>query len=672
MLKFLKSSGNHLKVGIGYGVFTAAYLTLFDFLRFLFSPYLSNSPSCVRASYLQLELTSNFIIFTAIGFLTAILFSVLLPGFHRPTSRVRLVHLIPQFLILQYLQLTLLVEINGFSDTAEVRTWLAMGGVFLAGSFYMFSLDYLLRRLYSRSRNLVRMSVVTFVLCLVVLLALLASDKNSKAANPAGATNRLNLLLLTIDTLRFDHLSYNGYYRNTSPTIDSLSQEATVFRNAYTPLPRTAPALASLLTGKYPHRHGIRSNWYHILADTNFTLAEILSQHGYRTAAFVHNPSLSPARKLSRGFKDYAEIYELGRQLQRIPALCLIGEFGLSRYRRYLLDWNARLDTDLALRWLKANSRSSFFLWVHYLEPHTPYSPPPQYVDRYGRGYSGKYRWGFSFSLEEQKENTFGCKLPRKDIQRAIDLYDSEIKYVDDQIGRLMEYLRESGLDENTIIIFTSDHGEGLGEHNYFFEHGDLLYQHNSKVPLFIILPGSEVRAQIDAPVSINDVFPTALELLGIGNEAEIDGISLLPYISGKDSRSQRLLFGETGVCYYPEKNDRILIKVVHDAFANMSPEEWFGSYDSLYVASKQRMVLSWPWKLIYIPDGGAGVYELYNLKADPGELYNLIGTEPLLEERLRKEVLAWAEAGEKLYFPVGVSLEEEVREALKALGYVR
>lgn len=672
MLKFLKSFGNHLRVGIGYGIFTAAYLTLFDFLRFLFSPYLSNSPSCVRASYLQLELTSNFIIFTAIGFLTAILFSVLLPGFHRPTSRVRLVHLIPQFLILQYLQLTLLMEINAFSDSGEIRTWLAMGGLFLAGSFYVFSLDYLLKRLYSRSRNLVRMSVVTFVLCLVVLLALLATDKKSKAANPAGATNRLNLLLLTIDTLRFDHLSYNGYHRNTSPTLDSLSREATVFRNAYTPLPRTAPALASLLTGKYPHRHGIRSNWYHILADTNFTLAEILSEHGYRTAAFVHNPTLSPVRKLSRGFEDYGEIYELGRQLQRIPALCLIREFGLSRYRRYLLDWNARLDTDLALRWLKANSRSSFFLWVHYLEPHTPYSPPPQYVDTYGKGYKGKYRWRFSFTIEEQRENTFGCKLPRKDIQRAIDLYDSEIKYVDDQIGRLMEYLRESGLDENTIIIFTSDHGEGLGEHNYFFEHGDLLYQHNSKVPLFIILPGSELRAQIDAPVSINDVYPTALELLGIGNEAEIDGISLVPHILGKGSESDRLLFGETGVCYYPEKNDRILIKVVHDAFASMSPEEWFGGYDSLYVASKQRMVLSWPWKLIYIPDGGAGVYELYNLKADPGELYNLIGTEPLLEERLRKEVLAWAEAGEKLYFPVGSPLEAEVREGLKALGYIR
>jgi len=336
------------------------------------------------------------------------------------------------------------------------------------------------------------------------------------------------------------------------------------------------------------------------------------------------------------------------------------------------LDWNARLDTDLALQWLKANSRSSFFLWIHYLEPHTPYSPPPQYVDTYGKGYKGKYRWGFSFTIEEQRENTFGCKLPQKETQRAIDLYDSEIKYVDSEIGRLMDYLRESGLDQNTIIIFTSDHGEGLGEHDYFFEHGDFLYQHNSKVPLFIILPGNKVRPRIDTPVSINDIFPTALELLGIQKLTEIDGVSLVPHILGKDSESDRLLFGETGICSYPEKNDRILVKVIHNAHASMGPEEWFGNYDSLYIASKQRMVLFWPWKLVYIPDGGAGVCELYNLREDPEELFDLAGTEPFLEEHLRKEVLVWVEAGEKLYSPVGVSLEGEVREALEALGYVR
>jgi arylsulfatase A-like enzyme len=669
---FLKSLGNHLKVGILYGFLVAVYLTLFDSSRALLSPYLTSSPECVRSLYLRLELVSNLIVFVALGLVGGVLLSIFLPRFERCFSRPRLFHLGLHFAILQYLQLVLLLKIDAFSDTGELRTWAALLGFFLVGTSYLLLLDHLLKKVSSRLRLSARNAgIVSVLVALLSVASVVSADRTAGAQVRSGGAGP-NLLLLTIDTLRFDHLSYNGYYRNTSPTIDSLSEEAVVFDNAYTPLPRTAPALASLLTGSYPHRHGVRSNGHHILAESNVTLAEILSGHGFRTAAFVHNPVLSPFRGLSQGFQDYSEVYGLASQLERIPALRLIKDLGLRVPRRYVLDWNANLDTGLATSWLKGCSGDRFFLWLHYLEPHTPYSPPPRYVDLYGNDYRGRYRWGFSFTPEEQRENTFGCKLPRKDIRRAVDLYDSEIRYVDDQIGRLMKYLEESGLAENTLIVFASDHGEGLGEHDYFFEHGDFLYQHNSKVPLFFIVPGSNLKAHIQGPVSLNDVFPTVLELLGLQNGQEIDGTSLLPYFTGQGAEPERPIFGETGICYYPEKNDRILIKVVHQAFAPMAPEEWFGNYDSLYIASKQRMVLRWPWKLIYTPDGGAGVCELYNLKEDPGELYNLAETEPVLREHLKSEVYAWLEEGRKLYSPVGAAIEGEVREALKALGYIR
>lgn len=668
----MKSLGNHLKVGILYGLLVAVYLTLFDCSRALFSPYLTSSPECVRSLYLRLELVSNLLVFVALGLVGGALLSLFLPRFKRYSSRPRLFHLGLHFAILQYLQLVLLLQIHAFSDTGELRTWVALVGSFLVGALYLFLLDHLFRRLSSHLRPSAKAASLGCLLVALLLPVLLASADRTAGAQVRSGGAGPNLLLLTIDTLRFDHLSYNGYYRNTSPTIDSLSEEAVVFDNAYTPLPRTAPALASLLTGSYPHRHGVRSNGHHILAESNVTLAEILSDHGFRTGAFVHNPVLSPFRKLSQGFQDYSEVYGLASQLERIPALRLVKDLGLNTRRRYLLDWNASLDIDLATSWLKDCSGDRFFLWLHYLEPHIPYSPPPRYVGLYGNDYRGKYRWGFSFTPEEQRENTFGCKLPRKEIRRAVDLYDSEIRYVDDQIGRLMKYLEESGLAENTLIVFTSDHGEGLGEHDYFFEHGDFLYQDNSKVPLFFILPGTNLKAHIRGPVSLNDVFPTVLELFGIQNGQKLDGTSLLPYFTGQEAERERLIFGETGICYYPEKNDRILIKVMHEAFTPMAPEEWFGNYDSLYIASKQRMVLRWPWKLIYIPDGGAGVCELYNLKEDPGELYNLAGAESLLRERLKSEVYAWLEEGRKLYSPVGAAIEGEVREALKALGYIR
>jgi arylsulfatase A-like enzyme len=294
---------------------------------------------------------------------------------------------------------------------------------------------------------------------LLGLAALLAS-----CPRPAS---RPSVLLPTLDTTRADHLGAYGYPHARTPQLDQLAAQGIRYQRAYTPAPLTLPAHASLLTGLYPFEHGVRDNGRFRLGEGAETLAEILRREGYRTAAFVSSFVLDARFGLAQGFDRYDDSTEPGSA----P-----GAFGFAERR-------APATTDRAITWLEEASATPFFLWVHYFDPHAGYDPHPGDPE-----------------LEEL--------LP----------YDAEIGFMDREIGRLLERLRATGRDRETLVVVAADHGEGLWEHGEI-SHGLFVYESTLRAALLLRLPGGEgAGTRVDAPVSLVDVFPTLLARLGIAH----------------------------------------------------------------------------------------------------------------------------------------------------------
>ena len=297
-----------------------------------------------------------------------------------------------------------------------------------------------------------------------------------------------NVIIITIDTLRADRLSAYGYAKNTSPNIDKLLARGVRFDQHRTVEPLTGPALTSMLTSYDPHEHGASRNGLRIYPDLP-SLGTILAARGYRTAAFVGNWTL----------KD--EISGLGSHFQEYHAV-------LTRKRWfgfYKGEADAKDLTDQALEWLGEYKRPApFFLWVHYVDPHAPYRFRKEFAKRLG--------------LSEEEE------LPRS------DRYDTEIAFTDRHVGRLLEGVSRKSRPENTLIIFTADHGESLGEHDYW-GHGRHLYEPNLHIPLGVVWSGTLPPRTIQAPSLITDIAPTVLSLVGISSPTSFRGFDWWPVL---------------------------------------------------------------------------------------------------------------------------------------------
>lgn len=307
-----------------------------------------------------------------------------------------------------------------------------------------------------------------------------------------------NVLLVTIDTLRADHLSCYGYSRLTSPNIDRLAQEGARFKNAYSPVPLTGPAHASLLTSVFPQQHGATINGMKVSAHPRpVSLAQMLHRNGYRTAAFV---SAWPLKKgiigLGRGFDVYNEDFT---------------------YHYKLVNAARRADevTASALRWLKKPRKRPFFLWVHYFDPHSPYELHEEYADLPGNPAALRVRRA---ALNQSRE----------EVDRIV-AYDSEIAFADHYLGELLKELDNLKMRERTLVVFSADHGENLGENGYV-GHGDRIDQPIVHVPLILAHPGAISEGQVIAQdVSLVDVMPTVLEYVGLPVRIPIEGRSLKP-----------------------------------------------------------------------------------------------------------------------------------------------
>jgi arylsulfatase A-like enzyme/cytochrome c-type biogenesis protein CcmH/NrfG len=311
-----------------------------------------------------------------------------------------------------------------------------------------------------------------------------------------NVTQPSNIFLITIDTLRADHVHCYGYDQIQTPALDSIAKEGIRFTQAFTPSPITNSSHTSILTGLLPSSHGV-SDFGVPLAPSHPTLAELLTARGYHAAAFIgavilDSKSLAPG--LDRGFQFYDNFPEHSSTKSR-----------WGRLERRGLEVEQHAES-----WLSKHPDGPHFVWAHFYDPHDPYEPPPPYANIY------------------------------KDR-----LYDGEIAYADSALAHFLAYLKKQGWYDGALIVVVGDHGEGLGEHHED-THGIFLYDSTTHVPLLVKLPnGRSAGKGIDAQVRTTDIVPTILELVGLPMPAKLDGASLTPLFAGAETAS-RIVFGQT------------------------------------------------------------------------------------------------------------------------------
>lgn len=323
-----------------------------------------------------------------------------------------------------------------------------------------------------------------------------------------------NVLLITVDTLRADHLSCYGYHLKTTPNIDRLASEGVRFARAYSPIPLTGPAHFSLMTSRYPQEHGARINGVPQQEDARLLfLPQILRRFDYRNAAFISAwPLVGRLTGLDEWFDHYDE--DLIRTYQMLNS---------SRYAEDV--------TPKAIRWLQTNDSRPFFLWVHYFDPHSPYHLREEYANLDSTGHP---------------EN--GSPEMDEEIRERIQKYDSEIAYADHYIGELLGVVDELKLRESTLVVLVADHGESLGEHGYV-GHGRQLYEPVIHVPLIFRLPGVVTAGKVvEEQVSLIDVSPTIVDLTvkqvnnGLQLPVEAGGRSLVSALNGGPDLSEQII----------------------------------------------------------------------------------------------------------------------------------
>ena len=387
------------------------------------------------------------------------------------------------------------------------------------------------------------------------------------------------VVLISIDTLRADHLPAYGYTRVDTPNLDALRRDAVLFENAYAHVPLTLPSHTTIFTGLLPPQNGVRDNLGYALSAKTPTLASVLKAGGYATGGAVSSVVLSHATGVSRGFDFWEDNVEPTRVNQ-----------SLSRVQRPGDETEA-----LLAGWIDAHRKASFFAFLHLFEPHSPYEPPEPYRSRYA--------------------------LP----------YDGEIARADEIVGRLVAFLKERDLYRNTLIVFLSDHGEGLNDHGED-EHGVLLYREEIHVPLFVKFPqGRRAGETVSSPVALTDVFPTIAAATGLAVPEGLAGRSLAAGAAEPADGGGRRIYSET---LYPR---------LHLGWSDLA---------SLTDARNQFIESPRP--------------ELYDIVADPAERNDLAASLPA---PFRALSAALAQMPRPLQ-PPGSADPEAVRK-LAALGYV-
>lgn len=451
--------------------------------------------------------------------------------------------------------------------------------------------------------------------------------------------NNQHIILVVIEALRPDHMSLYGYHRPTTPILQEIANQGTTFSQCITVAPRTWQSFTSLMTGVYPHRHGVRFVGDHNLDRSLGTLPRLLRQKGYRTL------QLTRALDLDYGF-DVANPRPI--TIRRLLNSWLSpGPDPLPKWLRHHRGvHNDVVMVDVTLQWLKQLDQPGFVL-LRLFAPHWPYNRIPQeLVDFYCRpGFSPLH--ARCNQADHRKELLLGQGLTDQDLSDAMGLYDACIAFADQQIHRLVSGLLALGIYDQSLLVITSDHGEGLGDHGYFFEHGDQLYEEALQVPLIFAGGGVTAGGWVDAQIQNLDIMPTILDFAGISVPANIDGNSLTDLIGGISTSGRDFTFAESG------RN-----------FHRVPWREIDGSNGYL------RMVRTPEWKLIYTPRHFQHGFELYHLPSDPGELNNRFSEQPVIARKLQEQLEHWLLRGDDAKQDHS-RLDQKVETRLRELGYL-
>lgn len=354
-------------------------------------------------------------------------------------------------------------------------------------------------------------------LSLVLTVSACRNDTRPSGPQPTRGDHLPNIILLTVDTLRADHIARYGYERNTMPSVERFADTAVVFDNAVVPRGLTRPSYASMLTGLYPYRHGVRTNNYK-LHDNLVSVAEVLKSAGYHTAAFVSNfAMLEELSGLAQGFDVYDD------RTDELMSGRLTGKYDYQR--------TAGNTAKAIMEWLASDPPEPFFLFVNFMDPHGPYAPPERFRKLYN---TDEFR-----KVDKDRMPDYQHIRGLDNYYEYVDRYDGEIRYVDEAIGVLIDEFKEQGVWEDAFAVFTADHGECLGEHDIYFAHCLHVLEATVRVPMMIRLPKSSKHAdsvkpfRTDALVSPMDLPPTLLAYLQLESDVDFDGINLMPVFSG-------------------------------------------------------------------------------------------------------------------------------------------
>lgn len=429
---------------------------------------------------------------------------------------------------------------------------------------------------------------------------------------------RPNVILISVDTLRPDHLSCYGYHRGTSPYIDQFAKDALVFDNCLSHAPVTGSSIASILSGFLPHETKVFKNLP--LATAVETLPEILQRQGYKTAAVVSNYVLRRKKGWAKGFMIYDDTMSARELVRDVPERI------------------AEHTTDTAVELLKQLYQDRMFMWIHYQDPHGPYTPPPGFAKMFHDADHKPHNIKLNKTFSGRGGIPSYQKLDgNSDFHYYVSQYDGEICYQDKHFQRLITVLEELGVYDDTLIVFTSDHGEGMGEHNYFFAHGENLYNSLTHVPL-IMKYGRELTGRRTDYVQHLDIVPTVLKAVGIKVDSRFRGLDVR-----ERQGTNREIFAEMESPPFLKKE--IKFSLVRDGL-----------------------------KLIYTSP--TNQYELFDLKTDPHEERNLVNNAKYQKKVENLKIRLKYISQENFLDPAIVNkpqkLTDEEIEKLKSLGYTQ
>ncbi|MDP3973215.1 MAG: sulfatase [Candidatus Daviesbacteria bacterium] len=476
-------------------------------------------------------------------------------------------------------------------------------------------------------------ALITFLSLLIPLTVFVYFEKKQNIP-PSAVCKDCNIILISMTNLRFDHMSINGYFRPTTPNLDELARASLKFDNAFSHSSWTLPESISIYTGLYPYQHGVMNRYdgSKLSADT-VTLVDVLKQNGYITAAFTGGFDYHPEFGLTDRFNVYKECRRSQQSASYPRQGGPVAAEGPSQYGEFSCTIPQALD------WLKLNSQQKFFLHIQGFDDHCPFSYQDQLL--YDQDYQGQVDfsdclWTFDKSNPVLKNGkpyypVYSTKtngkdsvlLSEEDITHLIALYDTAITITDQKIGSFLEELKIMGLDKNTIIIFTSEHGDMFGKHGRFMRGGPLrgtFYDDVLHIPLFIKIPNVSAK-NISGLVEQIDLAPTITNLVGLPIFSP-EGQSLLPLIFQNKDLKQYVF---AGAKFNPDPNNAYFSK-----------------------KTIVETIRSKEWKLIeetvFDKNTPSKTIELYDIVKDKEELNNLAYTKKDVLQTLQKQLKGWSE----------------------------